>query len=108
LAAKKKSRLLPCKSVALLNNWYQQHEHNPYPTDKDKTQLASAAGLTHAQVKAWFANKRNRSLNTKPKRHQQLLTAQLAASLHHLAPVSIDTSDNRVPFNQRSRSITSL
>ena len=30
-----------------------------------------------AQVKAWFANKRNRTLNTRPKRQRQMAMTQL-------------------------------
>ena len=74
---KNKSRLLNNNAVAVMTEWYQQHQENPYPSDEEKQQMADTGNISLSQVKAWFANKRNRTLNTKPKRqkvraHQQL------------------------------------
>ena len=54
------------------------------------------------QVKAWFANKRNRTLNTRPKRQQmrmkqqlqeqQLQQDQLQQQQHNLQSMIVDSS----------------
>ena len=49
----------------ILNQWYEDHIHNPYPTDLEKQQLANQCAINAGQVKSWFANKRNRTNNTK-------------------------------------------
>lgn len=49
----------------ILNQWYEEHVHNPYPTDEEKQELASKCNISISQVKSWFANKRNRTNNTK-------------------------------------------
>ena len=72
-----KSRLLNSNAVKIMNDWYQRHMDHPYPTEEEKHQMAAAGKVSVAQVKAWFANKRNRTLNTKPKRQQMKLKQQL-------------------------------
>lgn len=67
---KQKSRLLNPKAVELMSDWYQKHESHPYPNDDEKRDMAEGGNISLAQVKAWFANKRNRTLNTKPKRQK--------------------------------------
>ncbi|XP_064599380.1 uncharacterized protein LOC135465928 [Liolophura sinensis] len=57
--------LLSKASVRLLELWYEQHIDHPYPTPSETESLATACGLTQEQVKKWFANKRNRSANTR-------------------------------------------
>ena len=49
----------------VLNQWYEDHITNPYPSEEEKQLLAKHCGITVSQVKSWFANKRNRSNNTK-------------------------------------------
>jgi hypothetical protein len=49
----------------VLNQWYEDHVTNPYPSEEEKQLLATHCGITVNQVKSWFANKRNRSNNTK-------------------------------------------
>ncbi|KAK3593020.1 hypothetical protein CHS0354_005383 [Potamilus streckersoni] len=49
----------------ILNNWFDSHCVNPYPLEEEKKELALQCGLTLAQVKSWFANKRSRSNNTR-------------------------------------------
>ncbi|CAC5361344.1 PBX1 [Mytilus coruscus] len=69
LAGKKKNidiaKQLNEKSREVLNNWYQQHIENPYPSEQEKEVLAQGARITIAQVKSWFANKRSRANNRK-------------------------------------------
>lgn len=61
----KVKRLLAPQSVEAMNEWYAQHIDYPYPTDEEKQKLADDNGLTVPQVTCWFANKRNRSNNTR-------------------------------------------
>lgn len=70
LAGKKKSvansntyKQLSDQSKKILSDWYEQHIYHPYPTETEKDQLASLAGITKAQVKSWFANRRSRASN---------------------------------------------
>ena len=67
---KKKSRHnepLNNKAVMVMMRWYEEHWENPYPTKNQKDQLAKDGGISVTQVKSWFANKRNRTNNTRPK-----------------------------------------
>ena len=79
---KNKSRTLSHRAVSVMNEWYARHVDNPYPTEEEKQDMADAGNITIAQVKAWFANKRNRSLNTKPKRQKYSIQNQLSDVCH--------------------------
>ena len=58
-------RMLDPSAVGFMNQWYYEHQAYPYPTEGEKRCIASATGVTAAQVTCWFANKRNRSHNTR-------------------------------------------
>ncbi|XP_003228096.2 homeobox protein SIX2-like [Anolis carolinensis] len=45
------------KSRSVLREWYL---HNPYPSPREKRELAEATGLTTTQVSNWFKNRRQR------------------------------------------------
>ncbi|ENN77312.1 protein sine oculis [Dendroctonus ponderosae] len=45
------------KSRSVLRDWYS---HNPYPSPREKRELAEATGLTTTQVSNWFKNRRQR------------------------------------------------
>ncbi|KAH0817636.1 hypothetical protein GEV33_005155 [Tenebrio molitor] len=45
------------KSRSVLRDWYS---HNPYPSPREKRELADATGLTTTQVSNWFKNRRQR------------------------------------------------
>lgn len=45
------------KSRAVLRDWYN---HNPYPSPREKRELADGTGLTVTQVSNWFKNRRQR------------------------------------------------
>lgn len=45
------------KSRAVLRDWYT---HNPYPSPREKRELAEGTGLTVTQVSNWFKNRRQR------------------------------------------------
>nr|BAW32718.1 spiralian-TALE-D homeobox protein [Nipponacmea fuscoviridis] len=74
---KSRSRQLNPKAIQVMNEWYNENLESPYPNDEEKILLADKGGISLAQVKAWFANKRNRSSNTKPKRQKQQVEKRL-------------------------------
>jgi len=49
--------ILQEKSRATLRDWYT---HNPYPSPREKRELAEGTGLTVTQVSNWFKNRRQR------------------------------------------------
>ena len=61
----RKTRLLPKRSVKILETWFQENLSNPYPSRDQTVRLALDCGLTVEQVRKWFANKRNRSRNNR-------------------------------------------
>ena len=89
---KQKTRMLGSKAVEVMNDWYQCHVDHPYPTDDEKAWMADIGNITLAQVKAWFANKRNRTLNTRPKRQKHNLQKQLNLLCSQLAVDSMATA----------------
>lgn len=64
---------LPDLAVDIMNEWFDEHQHNPYPQMHEKEMMAQRGGITIKQVTAWFSNRRNRSQNTKPKRMQRVI-----------------------------------
>ncbi|XP_060062425.1 uncharacterized protein LOC132542988 [Ylistrum balloti] len=57
--------LLSKKSVRVMEEWYDNHLEHPYPTASTVELLADKGKISTEQVKKWFANKRNRSNNTR-------------------------------------------
>jgi len=78
----RKIKNLPEHATAIMRKWFEDHIDNPYPTEQDRIEMAKKGSLTvhlrflmhlnrsfihqkgqlaENQVKAWFANKRNRS-----------------------------------------------
>uniref|UniRef100_A0A3Q3GZX3 SIX homeobox 9 n=2 Tax=Kryptolebias marmoratus TaxID=37003 RepID=A0A3Q3GZX3_KRYMA len=49
------------KSRIMLREWYHR---KPYPSTREKRELAAATGLTSTQVSNWFKNRRQRDRNT--------------------------------------------
>uniref|UniRef100_UPI00398EABBE homeobox protein six1b-like n=1 Tax=Pristiophorus japonicus TaxID=55135 RepID=UPI00398EABBE len=45
------------KSRSVLRDWYS---HNPYPSPREKRDLAETTGLSNTQVSNWFKNRRQR------------------------------------------------
>lgn len=64
---------LPDRAVEIMNEWFEEHENNPYPQLCEKEIMAQRGGISIKQVTAWFSNRRNRSQNTKPKRMQRVI-----------------------------------
>jgi hypothetical protein len=80
LQSAKKRKNLPQRCTRILNSWYEDHVSHPYPTMKQKDELAAACGIAITQVSTWFSNRRCRSNRTSgkgkkgkptPSKHQQ-------------------------------------
>lgn len=61
----RKTRLLPKRSVKILDTWFEDNLSNPYPSRDQTLHLAMDCELSVEQIRKWFANKRNRSRNNK-------------------------------------------
>ncbi|CAF0722249.1 unnamed protein product [Brachionus calyciflorus] len=72
-----RKQLLPDIAVDIMNDWFEDHFNNPYPTLEEKEKMAKQAGITVKQVNAWFSNRRNRSQNTKPKRIKRAIEQEI-------------------------------
>ena len=57
----RKKKRLPQKATKLLNEWFEQHFDNPYPSEEEKKTLSTRCEITLEQVARWFANKRSRN-----------------------------------------------
>eukprot|EP00761_Pharyngomonas_kirbyi_P004708 gb/GECH01004713.1/.p1 GENE.gb/GECH01004713.1/~~gb/GECH01004713.1/.p1 ORF type:complete len:289 (+),score=80.01 gb/GECH01004713.1/:1-867(+) len=57
---KKEYKRLPPEATEVLNMWFFNHLHDPYPTDSEKKELAERCGLKISQINNWFGNKRMR------------------------------------------------
>lgn len=86
-----KKNQLPEMALDLLNEWFDEHFNNPYPTLEDKERLAKSGGITVKQVSAWFSNRRNRSQNTKPKRMKRELEKDISSIFQEL----VQTNDSQ-------------
>jgi hypothetical protein len=69
----RKLKTLPVEALRIMRDWYELHNTHPYPTDEEKKIMAIQGNVNESQVKAWFANKRNRSSNTRVKKPKLLL-----------------------------------
>lgn len=52
------------KGAKVLRGWFYQHQQWPYPSHKEKTELARETGFTAKQVSDWFTNARRRQKQT--------------------------------------------
>ena len=57
-------RALNSKAVELMEQWYRDNVHHPYPSHQVIRYLANAGDIAVTQIKKWMANKRVRSCNT--------------------------------------------
>eukprot|EP00108_Taenia_solium_P011467 TsM_000207400 transcript=TsM_000207400 gene=TsM_000207400 len=72
------NKLLSTRATQILENWYETNTEWPYPSKAEKQLMASAGGITIEQVNSWFANRRNRSQNTRPKKNMIKLVDALS------------------------------
>ncbi|KAI9316272.1 homeobox KN domain-containing protein, partial [Dichotomocladium elegans] len=47
---------LPKQVTEFLKGWLVDHKQHPYPSEKEKHQLAHETGLTVNQISNWFIN----------------------------------------------------
>ncbi|KAL5110213.1 Homeobox protein knotted-1-like 3 [Taenia crassiceps] len=72
------NKLLSTRATQILEGWYETNTEWPYPSKAEKQMMASAGGITIEQVNSWFANRRNRSQNTRPKKNMIKLVNALS------------------------------
>ncbi|KAI9344369.1 homeobox KN domain-containing protein [Obelidium mucronatum] len=48
--------------TARLFKWLMEHQHEPYPSEEEKKDMAGDTGLTMNQINDWFINARRRYL----------------------------------------------
>ena len=94
---------LPDRAVDIMNEYFDDHLNNPYPSLEEKEKLAQLGGITVKQVNAWFCNRRNRSQNTKPKRIKRELEKNLDDILSELGS-NQNSSSNKQLIIQKFRS----
>ncbi|KAL0488040.1 hypothetical protein AKO1_015233 [Acrasis kona] len=63
---KRHNRKLPDAATAILQQWFSENTHYPYPGVEEKARLQKETQLTMTQINNWFINKRGRAL--KPER----------------------------------------
>ncbi len=56
---------LPAKATRILSKWYSGHSKYPYPTHREKAELAERCKIKTAQVTQWFVNRRRSAKKTK-------------------------------------------
>lgn len=96
---------LNLKAVRIMTEWYDIHEENPYPSKSEKELMAKEGGISVTQVKSWFANKRNRSNNTKPKVQKRQMTERLLDICHQLARTAKQPTTNNADIIQQLSTI---
>ncbi|XP_055299378.1 protein sine oculis-like [Sitodiplosis mosellana] len=57
------------KSRSILREWYA---HNPYPSPREKRELADGTGLTTMQISNWFKNRRQRDRAAEHKESEEV------------------------------------
>ena len=63
----RRSIIKPLSNLAscIMSNWYGRNKEHPYPSYETAEVLAKAGNINVEQVKRWFANRRQRTGNTK-------------------------------------------
>ncbi|XP_043915900.1 homeobox protein SIX2 [Protopterus annectens] len=77
------------KSRSVLREWYA---HNPYPSPREKRELAEATGLTTTQVSNWFKNRRQRDRAAEAKERENNENSN--SNTHNSMTSSINGSKN--------------
>ncbi|XP_064634044.1 uncharacterized protein LOC135491971 [Lineus longissimus] len=86
------SNSLPKAAKAILRQWLCDHTHNPYPTIRQKEDLAKLTQLEIHQIRTWFANTRRR-LRAKLKKELGSLNVGKGSKLKILTG-KVDEDDN--------------
>ncbi|XP_038612574.1 homeobox protein SIX1 [Tachyglossus aculeatus] len=72
------------KSRGVLREWYA---HNPYPSPREKRELAEATGLTTTQVSNWFKNRRQRDRAAEAKERENTENSNASNKQNQLSPL---------------------
>ncbi|TRY55254.1 hypothetical protein DNTS_015736 [Danionella cerebrum] len=72
------------KSRSVLRDWYT---HNPYPSPREKRELADATGLTTTQVSNWFKNRRQRDRAAEAKERENIENNGLGGKQSQRSPL---------------------
>lgn len=72
---------LPAEAVRTLTNWYNEHQLDPYPTQRETATLAQQCAITPLQVTLWLKTKQKRA-QLCHKRRDSMYEAQLDLSDH--------------------------
>ncbi|XP_021378490.1 uncharacterized protein LOC110466369 [Mizuhopecten yessoensis] len=99
---------LNLQATGTMMSWYESHRENPYPTKVEKELMAKLGGITVTQVKSWFANKRNRNNNTRPKVQKRQMTERLMNICHELARNSQNPTMNNADIIQKLSTIITV
>ncbi|XP_028580661.1 homeobox protein SIX2 isoform X1 [Lacerta agilis] len=78
------------KSRSVLREWYA---HNPYPSPREKRELAEATGLTTTQVSNWFKNRRQRDRAAEAKERYEENNENSSSNGHN--PLSSSLNGNK-------------
>ncbi|CAH8529312.1 unnamed protein product [Dicrocoelium dendriticum] len=96
-------RLLNKFALEIMDRWFYSHIDNPYPSMEEKKKLAEVGGITVAQVASWFANRRTRTSNTRPKKSRCVFfqkVKELSMNLEHATHGLICAEDLERQFTQ--------
>uniref|UniRef100_A0A8C5K956 Sine oculis-related homeobox 2 n=1 Tax=Jaculus jaculus TaxID=51337 RepID=A0A8C5K956_JACJA len=93
------------KSRSVLREWYA---HNPYPSPREKRELAEATGLTTTQVSNWFKNRRQRDRAAEAKERENSENSN-SSSHNPLAGKSVlgSSEDEKTPSGTPDHSVSS-
>ncbi|XP_007476935.1 homeobox protein SIX2 isoform X1 [Monodelphis domestica] len=81
------------KSRSVLREWYA---HNPYPSPREKRELAEATGLTTTQVSNWFKNRRQRDRAAEAKERYEENNENSNSNSHNPLATSLNGSGKSV------------
>ncbi|XP_063418624.1 uncharacterized protein LOC134701406 [Mytilus trossulus] len=95
-------------AIKVMMTWYETHRDSPYPNKAEKDQMAKDGGISVTQVKSWFANKRNRNNNTRPKVQKRQMEERLMDICHQLARDAKHPSMNNADLIQQLSSIITI
>ncbi|XP_043942665.1 homeobox protein six1-like [Protopterus annectens] len=83
------------KSRSILREWYL---HNPYPSPREKRELAEATGLTTTQVSNWFKNRRQRDRAAESKERENIENPSQKSSQKQVSPgIEMGSGNNLLP-----------
>ncbi|KAI6238577.1 Homeobox protein ceh-20 [Aphelenchoides fujianensis] len=71
LDARRRRRNHTREATEILNRYFQEHIHNPYPSEDDKAELARLCKININQISNWFGNRRIRYKKSLIKQQQQ-------------------------------------